>query len=304
MTMSRGGSRRGGERSNETAQPGADGWAVAGNGPSRPPPKAGDLSNFGKIAKSTPTSFTPVGVFTGKKDSAKKEPSSLSRTNSSSNMFSMLSQNADVTVVEAGASKHAYSRKGSVDITQNLSEPQQRKKLVLQPRSKPVEEPTAAAPPPSSDGSSDEEPPELPPPPSLSEAEVVKKIVEDIKEFFGVRNLAEAEEYFSNLPIEHRFRLVDKLVATAIESKETDAQLVADFFAQAIGKELCGPTIFEDGFMPTAEILDDLKYDVPKAFELMAIMMKGAGLDKDEERSNRIASKSTDSHKLLALLSS
>ena len=34
---------------------------------------------------------------------------------------------------------------------------------------------------------------------------------------------------------------------------------------------------------PPAEILDDIAIDVPKTFNLMAIIMKGAGLDKDED---------------------
>lgn len=90
--MSRGGSRRGGDRS-EQPQVNPEGWAVAGNA-ARPPSKV-DLSNFGKISKALPTTFGPGSVFAGKKD--KRE--SLSRTSSSSNMFSML-QNA-----ESGADK-------------------------------------------------------------------------------------------------------------------------------------------------------------------------------------------------------
>ena len=43
--MSRGGSRRGGDRGD--GQVGPDGWAVAGGAASRPAPKAGDLSQFG-----------------------------------------------------------------------------------------------------------------------------------------------------------------------------------------------------------------------------------------------------------------
>ena len=93
MSMSRGGSRRGGDRS-DFAQVGPDGWAVAGNGPPRPPPKAGDLSKFGQISKSSTMTFGPGSVFAGKKE-GKRE--SLSRTSSSSNMFSMLSQNAEST---------------------------------------------------------------------------------------------------------------------------------------------------------------------------------------------------------------
>jgi translation initiation factor 4G len=85
--MSRGGSRRGGDRG-DYPQVGPDGWAVAGSGPSRVPSKAGDLSNFGKINKSSPMTFGPTSVFAGKNKESKRD--SISRTNSSSNMFSML----------------------------------------------------------------------------------------------------------------------------------------------------------------------------------------------------------------------
>jgi translation initiation factor 4G len=307
MTISRGGSWCGGERS-EISQPGADGWAVAGSssGPPRPPTKAGDLSHFGKINKSsTPVTFGPGSVFVGgKKDTIKKESLSLSRSSSSSNMFSML-QNTETPVdanALAGPSKHNHvPRKTSVDISQGPSEPPaQRKKLVLQPRSKPVE---ATPPPPSESSSESDEEPEIPAEPSMSEEEAMKKISEDSKEFFAVRNLDEAEEYFSNLPVKHRFRLVEKLVATAIESKESDAQLVAEFFGRSAEKGLCSTESFEEGFTTTAEILDEIVVDAPKAFELMAIMLKGAGLDNDERRRSRITSKSKDSDKLLALLS-
>jgi hypothetical protein len=50
-SMSRGGSRRGGNRDVSDA-PHPDGWSVAGQGAARPQPKAGDLSQFGKINKS------------------------------------------------------------------------------------------------------------------------------------------------------------------------------------------------------------------------------------------------------------
>jgi translation initiation factor 4G len=42
--------------------------------------------------------------------------------------------------------------------------------------------------------------------------------------------------------------------------------------------------------------------DAPKAFNLVAIMMKGTGLATDDERRARIAGKSMDSHKLIAFL--
>ena len=83
--------------------------------------------------------------------------------------------------------------------------------------------------------------------------------------------------------------------------KEADAQLVGDLFSRVVSKNLCSPDHFEKGFMPTAEVIDDVAIDAPKAYSLMAIMMKGAQLD--EERRTRLASKLEDSDKLTSLLS-
>ncbi|KAJ7503006.1 ARM repeat-containing protein [Mycena galericulata] len=284
-SMSRGGSRRGGERD---FQAGPDGWNVAGGSAPRPPPKAGDLSNFGKInstSKGLPITFGPSSVFSGKKDSKRE---SLSRASSSSNMFSMLSQNADATPeTSKGAAPEA---------------PAQRRRLILQPRTKPAAEEagsvTADATPAGSDNSSDEEEEVAV---EMSEEDANKKISEDSKEFFAVRNLDEAEVYFSALPIVHHHRLVEKLVGKAVESKEVDAQLVADFFTRAVSKELCSADAFEEGFSPLVEILEDIAIDAPKAPNNMALMMKSTSFDK--ERTERIAAKSPDADKLLALLS-
>jgi translation initiation factor 4G len=116
--MSRGGSRRGGDRG-DYAQIGPDGWAVAGNGPPRPPSKAGDLSKFGQISKSSPMTFGPSSVFAGKKE-GKRE--SLSRTSSSSNMFSMLSQNTESTAEASSKGKFlSIGRKKDLDFSSRSS---------------------------------------------------------------------------------------------------------------------------------------------------------------------------------------
>ncbi|KIJ15597.1 hypothetical protein PAXINDRAFT_169050 [Paxillus involutus ATCC 200175] len=291
ISMSRGGSRRGGDRN---AESGPDGWTTAGSAVPRPPPKAGDLSQFGKISKGAPMVMGPGSVFAGKKDTKRD---SLSRTNSSSNMFSMLSQNPELAADAIAKASRPPSRRPSADFGQTgLPElPMlQRKKLQLLPRTRPSTEETA---PPAS-----EEEPEAPA--HVSEADVKKQIDEDVKEFFAVRNLEEADVYFTKLTEEHRFRLVDKLVASALESKEVDALLVGGFFAQVASKGQCSLEIFEAGFMPMAEFLDDIAIDAPNAFKYMAIMLKGAGFDKDDERLGRIAGKSIDSDKLLQLVSS
>ena len=234
----------------------------------------------------------PSSVFT-KKDNKRD---SLSRTSSNSNMFSMLSQNPELPVDTTAKPSRPPSRKPSVDLGQGgAPEPPQRKKLQLLPRSKPT--PAEETPPPAS-----EDEPEAPI--QMSTAEAKKKIDEDVKEFFAVRSMDEADVYFTNLPEEHRHHLVDKLVGSALESKEGDAVLVSDFFAQASSKGQCSFEVFEAGFMPMAEFLDDIAIDAPNAFKFMAIMLKGAGFDKDEERLGRIAGKSVDSDKLLQLVSS
>jgi translation initiation factor 4G len=135
----------------------------------------------------------------------------------------------------------------------------------------------------------------------MSEADAKKKIDEDMKEFFAVRNLEEADVYFADLPHEHRFRLVDKLVASALERKEADARLVGELFARAESNGLCTLGVFEEGFMPMAEFLDDIAIDAPKAYDNMAIMLKGAGFENEPERLKRIASKLENSNKLTLL---
>ncbi|KAF8176531.1 hypothetical protein BJ912DRAFT_930637 [Pholiota molesta] len=285
ISMSRGGSRRGGDRG-EYPQVGPDGWAVAGggSGPTRPPPKAGDLSNFGKISKgSAPMTFGPSSVFAGKKGAESKRES-ISRTSSNSNMFSMLSSQAAETAEAAPKAP---------------AEPLQRKRLVLQPRSKPVESENAESQSPvagSDAGGSEEE--TQPEPEVMSDEVAKKKIAEDTKEFFGVRNLEEAEVYFTALPAVHHHKLVDSLVSKAVESKEADAQLVADFFARSTDK--VSSAAFEEGFSGLAEFIEDIAIDAPKAVQLFVLMIMGAKLD--EETRARIAAKSSDSDKLLALL--
>ena len=263
--MSMGGSKRGLERASE---PGPDGWLQP-----RPPPKEGDLSQLAKISKHE--SMTP--------------------TNSNAHVFSMLNQNVEhIELVKAKPSR-APSRRPGTDLDKPEPAPPC-KKIRFLPRSKPAfgeSSPTAS-----------EDEPETTPVVQMSEADAKKRIDKDVKEFFAVRNLEEADVYFTTLTEEHRFRLVDKLIGSALESKEADARLVAEFFARPASQRECSLDVFEAGFMPMAELLDDIAIDAPKAFEYMAIMLKGAGFDTDEERLKRIVEKAVDSDKLLQLVSS
>ena len=295
--MSRGGSRRSGDRSGGEQR--VNGWSVAGGSTPRPPSKAGDLSNFGKINKAGPVVMGPSSVWVGKKEAAMKRDSTLTRVNSSSNMFMMLGRDGEAMPETDSKQSRPSSRRTSVDLGAGVTAEPQRKKLQLLPRWMPVEEENkvnGGSPDRSEDEGGDEAPQ------VMSEGEANKKIAEDIKEFFAVRNIDESEEYFTKLPPEHHHLLVKELVSNAIESKEADGKLVADAFARAAEKNLCSNSAFKEGFMPVAGVLDDIAIDAPKAFQIMAAMMIGAGLNTDKEQRTRIVQKSMDSDKLLELL--
>lgn len=185
----------------------------------------------------------------------------------------------------------------------NFLEPTQRRRLVLQPRTVLLKgddaATTSASRAGSEIGSDDEDVPAAAP--ELSDADAKKKIDEDIKELFAVRNLDEAEVYFSSLPSKHHSTLIDKLVSKAVESKPADAELVASFFERASSKDLCSAGAFESGFEPTSEFIYDIAVDAPKAPQLFAQIVKGAGLS--EQARQQVASKSSNSDSLLALLS-
>ena len=301
LSMSRGGSRRGGERGDHS-QVGPDGWAVAGGPATRPASKAGDLSKFGQINKQTPMTFGPSSVFQ-KGDKSKSRGSTI-RTGST-NMFSMLSGNPALAAeVPSGKSSRPPSRKNSIDLgsggAPDAAGQPQRRRLQLLPRSVPLESKSESTP--TASANSEDEGAESTTGGHMSEAEATMRIEEDSKEFFSIRDLDEAEVYFTKLQSEHRHLLVDKLVSKAIESNEADAQLMANLFDRAVSRNLCSPASFAEGFMPTAEMLDDIVIDAPQAFRLFAMMMKGAHLHKDERRLRRLASKSREGDRLLALL--
>jgi translation initiation factor 4G len=256
----------------------------------RPPSKVGDLSNFGKIS----ITMGP-GVRAGKKGAAKRD-STLTRVDPTPNTSTTLGKGREAMPETSSKPSQPSSRRTSVDL--GAPEPQ-RKKLQLLPRSKRVKEgdKVNCGSPGLSEGKGNDNTPQ-----AMSEAEANARIAKDIKQLFSVRNIDESEEYFTKLPSEHHHRLVDKMVSKAIESKEADGKLVADAFARVVEKHMCSISAFEEGFSPIAELLDDIAIDAPKAFQIMATMMKGAGLDKDEERRTRIARKLMDSDKLLELL--
>jgi translation initiation factor 4G len=298
VSMSFSNSRRGGIRDvPDVPEPN---WrSVGGNqDAARPQPKAGDLWQFGTTNRVAPMSFAPTSVFNNKKGDPKSRDLPMSRTASSSNMFSMLRSSDDIVDPPPASSKPSVD----LGVSGAPEPPPRRRKLQLLPRTRSVgEESTPAA---SEAGPDDEAADEgdTLAPTTISEGEAKAKIDEDVKEFFGIRSLDEAESYFSSLPIKHRHRLVDILVMKSIEMKERDVKLVGDLFIRVREKDLCSPAVFEEGFDALAEFLDDLAVDIPKAWQYFAILVKGSGLDQDEERYARISEKTMDPDRLTQLL--
>ncbi|KAF8520278.1 hypothetical protein BU17DRAFT_89283 [Hysterangium stoloniferum] len=278
--MSRGGSRRGEHRGQYAGQQtGPDGWTAVA--PPRPTPTAGDLTQFGKISKaaSGPMTFGPGSVFAAKKD-AKGRESSLSRTSSTSNMFAMLNSEAAAEPPLPGKSSRPPSRKPSADFTQTglPDAAPQRKKLALLPRTIPVpadtkvEEESAAPSEASDDG--DE--------PSLNPQQAKAKIEEDLKEFWTIRNLEEADSYLPTLPKAFKGLFIEKLVGSTVERKETDAIFAAKFLTRVSENDTCLEAAMEEGFAPPIEFLEDLAIDAPSAFKIMAILLKGSKLPREK----------------------
>jgi hypothetical protein len=133
----------------------------------------------------------------------------------------------------------------------------------------------------------------------MSEAVAKENIDEFIQEFFSVRNINGAQDYFGYLPKRYRPLLVEKLVTRAIESKRSDVQLVADLFEHVHTKDMCTLDAFEQGFFLVAETLYDIAVDAPGALEYMNLLLQGSGLAADETRRARITKKWIDTTQLM-----
>ena len=191
-------------------------------------------------------------------------------------MFSVLNSEASAEMPVPPRPSRSPSRTASVDLSHGIPlKSSQRPNLNLFPRTKPVQG-RAEGSPATGDGEEPEEgeihESEAAREPSLSKEQAEHKIDQDLKEFFAIRNLDEAEDYFTALPGDYHAQLVVKLVMQAIESKRADVQLVAYLFDCATSKTLCSARSHEEGFIRSAELLDDIAIDAPKAFDPMAII--------------------------------
>jgi translation initiation factor 4G len=168
--VQRGGSRRGERRGDHGQQ--ADGWNVVGGiSAARPPAKAGDLSQFGKISKPAGAlSFGPTSVFSKKEP--KQRDAGVSRSNSSVHMFAALGaagRDSPPLIRPVAARGGASSRNQSIDLAPGgapsveSGSALQRLNLLLGKKQAKTAKPTFAT------------------PAQMSEADAQKKVEEDIK---------------------------------------------------------------------------------------------------------------------------
>jgi translation initiation factor 4G len=116
-------------------------------------------------------------------------------------------------------------------------------------------------------------------PPSMTEEQARTKVEEDLKEFMQIRDIDEAVGYFESLPSDMRYLLVDKFV-TKMDSKESDVVLICELFERVVSSGLCPIEVFEQGFAPTIEALEDISLDVPSAYVVMARLLRASKLPR------------------------
>jgi len=280
--------RTGRRDTRDPSQTGPDGWTT----PAKQPAKAGDLSRFGKISKSTTMAFGPSSVFSNKNE--KRESASVTRVSSSSNMFAALNSNeATPDAVSMGSrtanSTRPPSRKASVDFSVS-SVTDGRRKLLLQPRTQMASDAgsfrddAGSAIGQSEQGDDDAASAatsavQASVPAGMTTEQAKRKIKEDIKELFSLRQPAEAEGYFS-LPAEFRWLLVEELVTKAVDGKPADVKLVSDVFSVAVSKSLVDEAQFLQGFAKDMEYLEDTSTDSPNAYANVASLLKAANLSQ------------------------
>jgi translation initiation factor 4G len=214
--------RMGRRDTHDPSQVGQDGSTT----PARQPAKAGDLSNFGKISKSTTMQFGPSSIFSNNDD---KQESASTRA-SSANIFALNANEATPDVASVGSrtasSSQLSSQKNSVDFSPG-SVADGREKLFLQPRTQAAtsvagsfQDDAGSAK--SEQGDDDAADATVTAAQmGMSTEHAKRKITENIEGWLMLRQPSEADGYLSSLPLELRWKLVEELVNKAIDVLET-----------------------------------------------------------------------------------
>ncbi|EPT00356.1 hypothetical protein FOMPIDRAFT_1049678 [Fomitopsis schrenkii] len=88
----------------------------------------------------------------------------------------------------------------------------------------------------------------------------------EVKQLFVLRDVDKGEAYLRQLPSQHHWRWVNKLVASAVASNSIpDVRLVGDIFYRVVSKNLILPDAFVAGFTPSLDTLDTVISNTPNA---------------------------------------
>ena len=228
--FSRGGSRRGQPRhAPPPDQASHDGWSTVGNAPPSRSGRATDFSGFGKgLDRSSNGKLGggPQSVF--HRRNQRDDERSMSPT---PNMFNLLTGDG------AGEEPH-------------------RRKLQLQPRTKPLDDGNASATP--------DEP---------SEEDIKRKVSNDVKEYLEIRDLNEGIQSIEALAAKHRPSFVDALVTSVLDKKQDSVDAACNLLQALAERSLLDESMLIEGFKPQVTILDDTSMDAPSAYGFMAQLL-------------------------------
>lgn len=102
-----------------------------------------------------------------------------------------------------------------------------------------------------------------------------------VADFFKTRDLDAGEKALRGLSAEHQWRFINKVVLAAVLCEGlSNARLVGELVSSATSKGLCSPDSLARGFSRVMEVLDVVAANTPDASSRIAIMLRGAHLEK------------------------
>ena len=111
--------------------------------------------------------------------------------------------------------------------------------------------------------------------------EQLQRLKDAVADFLKTRDLGMGEQALRSLSAEHQWRFINKAVLAALlcEGLST-AQLVGELVSSATSKGLCWPDSLVRGFSRVVEVLDVVAVHTPDASSRVAIMLRGARLER------------------------
>lgn len=105
------------------------------------------------------------------------------------------------------------------------------------------------------------------------------RVQRDTKEFMGVRSVKEGLEIFKEYHVSQHHEIIRAFTALAIEGRAADVELVRSLFEML---DFVESEVFEKGFRPVFESLDDIAVDAPKAYDIAAAFCRAGRLSDSQ----------------------